>query len=109
MTDVRDCMGKTVSHHLAMFPKCPDSQLSQIKLREQDWESGYTPFHLALLSHQLHKCFKLFRCSLHDANDLGKSWQIKDRSGMTPMLLLESILLNSVKRQDSPNKLSRKS
>lgn len=90
MTDVRDCMGRTISYHLAMFPKATDSQLKKINLMDQDWESGYSAFHLCVLSHQLHKCFKLYERCLKEPNDGGKSWQLTDKSGMTPLQLLES-------------------
>ncbi|QEU58145.1 hypothetical protein KDRO_A01600 [Kluyveromyces lactis] len=94
MTDVRDCMGRTLSYHLSMWPAANDSQLKRINLKDQDWESGYTAFHLCMLSFQLEKCYKLYARSLQDPHDAGKSWQITDKSGMSPLLLLQSMVMN---------------
>lgn len=102
MANVRDCMGKTESYHLGMFPNTSASELKQISLKEQDWESGYNAFHLAMSTLQLQKSFKLYERCINDSTDKGKSWQMKDRSGMTPLLLLESMLMGSGKLGTKP-------
>ncbi|CDO96476.1 unnamed protein product [Kluyveromyces dobzhanskii CBS 2104] len=102
MTDVRDCMGRTLSYHLAMWPGASDTQLKRIQLRDQDWESGYNAFHLCVLSGQLRKCHGLFARSLEDPNDKGKTWQITDKAGMSPLLLLQSMILNKTENRKKP-------